>query len=58
MDQLKKGKVWLKHVMRMLNLDPWAYVGFVAFPNIDNREALIKAGLVKQEKEAKVIKKK
>ena len=58
MDQLEKGKVWLEHVMRMLNLDPWTYVGFVTFPNIDNREALIKAGLVKQEKEAKVIKKK
>ena len=58
MNQLKKGKLWLEHVMRMLNLDPWTYVGFVAFPNIDNREALRKAGLVKQEREAKVIKKK
>ena len=52
--QLEKGREWLEHVMRMLNMDPWTYVGFVAFPNIDNREALKEAGLVKHEKELKV----
>ena len=48
MRQLEKGEVWLKHVMRMLNMDPWTHVGFVAFPNIDNRKSLIEAGFVKQ----------
>ena len=52
--QLEKGKVWLEHVMRMLNMDPWTHVGFVAFPNIDNRKALKEAGVVQQEKELEV----
>ena len=52
--QLEKGKVWLDHVMRMLNMNPWTRVGFVAFPNIDNRKALKEAGLAQQEKDLKV----
>ena len=52
--QLEKGQVWLEHVMRMLKMDHWTYVGFVAFPNIDNRQALIDTGFVRQEKDLKV----
>ncbi len=40
--------------MKMLNLKPWNNVGFVAFPNIDNREALREAGLDITEDELKV----
>ena len=54
MNQLEKGKEWLKHIMKMLNIKPWENVGFVAFPNIDNREALREAGLDITEDELKV----
>ena len=40
--------------MRMLKMEPWTYVGFVVFPNIDNRKSLLETGLVKQEEELKV----
>ena len=32
--------------MKMLELNSWTYVGFVAFPNVENRGALSEAGLV------------
>ena len=54
MNQLEKGREWLKHIMKMLNIKPWKNVGFVAFPNIDNREALSEAGLDITEEEHKV----
>ena len=54
MNQLEKGKEWLKHIMKMLNIKPWKNVGFVAFPNIDNRKALREAGLDITEEELKV----
>ena len=54
MDQLEKGKEWLKHIMKMLNMKSWKSVCFVAFPNIDNREALIEAGLFITAEELKV----
>ena len=54
MNQLEKGKEWLKHIMKMLNIKPWKNVGFVAFPNIDNKKALIQAGLDITEEELKV----
>ena len=54
MNQLEKGKEWLKHIMKMLNIKPWKNVGFVAFPNFDNREALREAGLDITEEELKV----
>ena len=54
MNQLEKGKEWLKHIMKMLNIKPWKNVGFVAFPNIDNKEALIETGMVMTDEELKV----
>ena len=54
MDQLKKGKLWLNFTMKMLNMKCWDVLGFVAFPNIDNREALREAGLEITEDELKV----
>ena len=43
------------HIMKMLNIKPWKKVGFVAFPNIDNRKALRQAGLDITEEELKVL---
>ena len=54
MEQLEKGQVWLAHTMRMLNMKPWNYVGFAAFPNIDNKNTLKATGIVKQEDDFKV----
>ena len=54
MDQLERGKVWLEHTTKMLNIKPWKNVGLVAFPNIDNREALREAGLDITEEKLKV----
>ena len=54
MDQLVKGKIWLEHTMKMLDLNPWTYVGFVAFPNIKNRGALSEAGLIIPDNKLKV----
>ncbi len=54
MNQLEKGKEWLKHIMKMLNTKPWKSVGFVTFPNIDNKEALIETGMVITDEELKV----
>ena len=54
MNQLEKGKEWLKHIMKMLNIKHWKNTGFVAFPNIDNREALREAGLDLKGDELKV----
>ena len=41
--------------MKMLNMTPWTYVGYAAFPNIDNKQTLKETGLVKKEDELKVI---
>ena len=49
-ESVEKGK----HILKMLNIKPWENVGFVAFPNIDNREALREAGLDITEDELKV----
>ena len=54
MNQLEKGKEWLKHIIKFLNIKPWKNVGFVAFPNIDNKETLIDTGMVITDEELKV----
>ena len=54
MEQLEKGQVWLAHTMKMLNMKPWNYVGFAAFPNIDDKNTLKATGIVKQEDDFKV----
>ena len=54
MEQLKKGQAWLEHIMKMLNMTPWTYVGYAAFPNIDNKNTLKETGLDIKEDEFKV----
>ena len=54
MNQLKKGHLWLKHTMKLLNFKPWTYIGFVVFPNIDCKKDLIDAGLAIPEDRLKV----
>ena len=54
MEQLEKGQVWLAHTMKVLGIQPWSYVGFAVFPNIDNRTTLEETGLVKNEDKSKV----
>ena len=55
LDQLDKGQAWLAHMMKiLLGINPWNYVGFAVFPNIDNRESLEKTGLVKNDDKSKV----
>ena len=53
-EQLEKGKAWLAHTMKMLGMKPWNYVGFVVFPNINNRETLEETGLVQHGDKSKV----
>ena len=53
-EQLEKGKTWLAHTMKMLNMKPWNYVGFAAFPNIDDKNTLKATGIVKREDDFKV----
>ena len=36
-------------------MTPWTYVGYAAFPNIDNKQTLKETGLVKKEDEFEVI---
>lgn len=52
--QLEKGKAWLEHIMKILNMNPWNYVGYAAFPNIDNR-TLEKMGLSKEQEKIKIL---
>ena len=40
--------------MKMLNMTPWTYVGYAAFPNVDNKQSLIETGLDIKEDEFKV----
>ena len=49
--QLSKGKAWLEHIMKMMNMKPWNYVGYAAFPNIDNK-VLELLGLSKEQEES------
>ena len=53
-EQLEKGKTWLAHTMKLLNMKPWNYVGFAAFPNIDDKNTLKATGIVKQKDDFKV----
>ena len=55
MDQLCKGQAWLEHTMKMLGMTPWTYVGYTAFPNIDNKKILKETGLDIMEDEFKVF---
>ena len=54
MEQLEKGQVWLAHTMKVLGIQPWSYVGFAVFPNIDNRKSLEEKGIVKNGDVSKV----
>ena len=40
--------------MKMLNMTPWTYVGYAAFPNIDNKHAFKEVGLDIEEDKFKV----
>ena len=40
--------------MKMLNMTPWTYVGYAAFPNIDNKITLEEMGLDIEEDKVKV----
>ena len=40
--------------MKMLNISTWTYVGYAAFPNIDNKQTLKETGLDIKEDENKV----
>ena len=50
-----KGKAFLHHTMQMMDTQPWKYVGFVCFPNLENKEALKEAGVVHDGNELKVL---
>ena len=55
-EQLEKGKAFLHHAMKIMNIPhTWKYVGFVCFPNLENKQTLIDAGAVKDEDELKVL---
>ena len=41
--------------MKIMDMQPWKYVGVVCFPNLDNRQALKKAIAVNDEDELKVL---
>ena len=41
--------------MQMMDTQPWKYVGFVCFPNLENKEALKEAGVVHDGNELKVL---
>ena len=40
--------------MKIMDMQPWKYVGVVCFPNLQNREALKEAEVVNDEDELKV----
>ena len=40
--------------MKMLNMTPWTYVGYAAFPNVDNKQTLKETGLDIKEDEFEV----
>ena len=40
--------------MKILNMTPWTYVGYVAFPNIANKQSLKETGLDIKEDEFEV----
>ena len=54
-EQLQKGEEFLHHTMKIMDMQPWKYVGFVCFPNMENREDLTRAGVVNDEDELKVL---
>ena len=57
-EQLEKCQVWLAHIMKMLGIKPWSYVGFAVFPNIANKKTLEETGLFKNKDMSKVKDKK
>ena len=54
-EQLEKGEDFLRNLMNTMGLTPWKYVGFVCFPNLENRKALQVAEVVNDEDELKVL---
>ena len=54
-EQLQKGEEFLHHTMKMMGMQPWKYVGFVCFPNLENRKALQFAEAVNDKDELKVL---
>ena len=54
-EQLEKGEAFLHHLMKIMDMQPWKYVGFVCFPNLENRATLTEAGVVNQVDELKVF---
>ena len=53
-EQLEKGEAFLHHLMKIMDMQPWKYVGFVCFPNLENRKALQDAEAVNDEDELQV----
>ena len=41
--------------MKMLNIKPWNYVGYAAFPNMDNRDLEQMRVSIKEKKEIKIL---
>ena len=41
--------------MKIMDMQPWKYVGFVCFPNLENRKALQFAEAVNDKDELKVL---
>ena len=54
-EQLEKGGSFVRHLMKIMDMQPWKYVGFVCFPNLENRKALQVAEAVNDEDELKVL---
>ena len=54
-EQLEKGEDFLRNLMNTMGLTPWKYVGFVCFPNLENRKALQFAEAVNDKDELKVL---
>ena len=54
-EQLEKGGSFVRHLMKIMDMQPWKYVGFVCFPNLENRKALQVAEVVNDEDELKVF---
>ena len=44
--QLAKGEKWFRNTLSpIIGLKQWNYVGFVAFPNLENKGVLKKMGI-------------
>ena len=50
--QAKKGKKWFRKTLsKIVGLQKWNYVYFVALPNLENRNVLKRTDIIKEEEE-------